>query len=172
MLSAVRDLREIARCCSEGRPLSDDLARWLGKSLGEFLSHRTNTIEEALGLRPTRGGVPWWREEAIRSRNAVLQEFARCVCAGDSLSGQARKIFVAAMRYASSSWRFDCTSDVLPPAYVGTPKELLWRAFKSGAPMPIGERQLRTILAQGRGVSHASTTGRPLSTQANPDSRA
>jgi hypothetical protein len=35
----------------------------------------------------------------------------------------------------------------MPETYEGTPLEFLWRAFKSGAPMPIGERQLRRILA-------------------------
>jgi hypothetical protein len=35
----------------------------------------------------------------------------------------------------------------MPPAYAGTPKEFLWQAFQSGAPMPLGERQLRNIVA-------------------------
>ena len=35
----------------------------------------------------------------------------------------------------------------MPPDYADTQKECLWRAFKSGAPMPIGERQLRNVLA-------------------------
>jgi hypothetical protein len=150
MLSAIRNLREIAQCCSEGRPLRDQLARWFSECLGEFLAHRVHTIEDALGLRSARGGVPWWREEAMRVRNARLQELGQYFYAGESISGQARQIYVAAMRYACSAWRFDRGRDVLPAAYEGTAKEFLWRAFKSGAPMPIGERQLRTILAAGR----------------------
>jgi hypothetical protein len=34
----------------------------------------------------------------------------------------------------------------MPAHYRATPKEYLWRAFKSQAPVPIGERQLRNIL--------------------------
>lgn len=147
MLSAVANLREIAQCCSEGQPLRDHLARWLGKCLGEFLAHRVQTIEEALGLRPVRGGVPWWLEDAMRARNAALQELGRCFYISESISAQARQIYLAAMRYAGSAWRFDRERDAMPAGYEGTAKALLWRAFKSGAQMPIGERQLRTILA-------------------------
>jgi hypothetical protein len=35
----------------------------------------------------------------------------------------------------------------MPERYAGTQNEYLWRAFKSGAAMPISERQLRNILA-------------------------
>jgi hypothetical protein len=35
----------------------------------------------------------------------------------------------------------------MPVDYAGTAHEQLWLAFKSGAAMPLGERQLRTILA-------------------------
>jgi len=147
MLSAVANLREIAQCCSEGQPLRDHLARWLGKCLGEFLAHRVQTIEEAFGLHPLRGGVPWWLEDAMRARNAALQELGGCFYDSCSISAQARQIYVAAMRYAGSAWRFDRERDVMPTCYKGTANALLWQAFKSGAQMPIGERQLRTILA-------------------------
>jgi hypothetical protein len=36
----------------------------------------------------------------------------------------------------------------MPPDYVGRENECLWRAFKSGAPMPIGERRMRHILGR------------------------
>src|SRR5262245_32989329 len=150
MLSAINQLREIAQCCSEGRPLNDGLARWLGRSLSDFLAHRAPSIEEAFGLRADRGGVPWWREEAIRARNALLQDLGRKFYASVSVSAQARQIYLAAIRYSCSAWRYDRNRDVLPASYQGTAKEYLWRAFKSGAPMPIGERQLRTILTTDR----------------------
>jgi hypothetical protein len=86
----------------------------------------------------------------MRARNSLLQQLGQYFYAGESISAQARQIYVATMRYACSAWRFDRDRDVLPAAYMGTAKELLWRAFKSGAPMPIGERQLRTILAASR----------------------
>ena len=148
MLDTIKDLREIAQCCGEGRPLNEDLARWLAKSLAEFLAHRAPSIEDALGLRSPRGGVPWWREEAIRIRNDVLRRLGDTYYFSDSVSRRAHQIYLAAIRYGASTWQFDREDDVLPPGYAGTPKEYLWKAFKSGAPMPVGERQLRTILAQ------------------------
>jgi hypothetical protein len=60
---------------------------------------------------------------------------------------QAQEIWTTARRYAASAWRFDQDRDEMPAHYAGTPKECLWQAFKSSAPMPIGERQLRNILA-------------------------
>jgi hypothetical protein len=34
----------------------------------------------------------------------------------------------------------------VPDAYAGTPREYLWRAFSSGAAMPLSERQVRNIV--------------------------
>ena len=50
-------------------------------------------------------------------------------------------------RRLASAWRFACNNGDLPENYAGTQKEGLWRAFKSRAPMPLGERQFRNILA-------------------------
>jgi len=60
---------------------------------------------------------------------------------------QAEAVHRLSCRYGSSSWRFDKGREAMPAAYVGTPQELIWRAFKSGAAMPLCTRQLRTILA-------------------------
>ncbi len=61
---------------------------------------------------------------------------------------KAREIQTIANRYAASAWRHDRNHDEMPERYAGTPHGLLWRAFKSGAIMPIGERQLRNIFAK------------------------
>ncbi len=147
MLDEINNLREVARRCLAGQPLGQDLSEWLGASLQEFLSRRSTTIEEALGLRAPQGGVPWWMEDAIRIRDATLREFARYYCAGVSVSAQATEIRQRALRYAASSWRFDRDRDEMPGRYGGTQLEYLWRAFKSGAAMPLSERHLRNILA-------------------------
>jgi len=52
-----------------------------------------------------------------------------------------------AVRYGASAWRHDRGVGEMPRAYAGTDREPLWRAFRSGAPMPLGERQLRNIIA-------------------------
>lgn len=148
MLNEITYLREIARRCLAGEPLDDSLSRWLGRSLDGFLSQRYRTVDEALGLRGERGGMPWWREEANRVRDAALRELAARLSPDLSVSGQARLVHDLSCRYASSAWCRDRARETMPMHYAGTPKELLWRAFKSGATMPVCERHLRNILAQ------------------------
>lgn len=148
MLSTIHHLREIARRCMLGQPLTDDQSRWLGASLQQFLTHRAPSVDDAFGLRNPRGGVPWWLEEAMRARDTALRDLSCLHCAAKTVSARANHIRTLAIRYAASAWRFDRDHEQMPAHYLGTPMELLWRAFKSGAPMPIGERQLRNILAR------------------------
>ena len=146
MLTTIDNLREIARRCQTGEALGNDLASWLGSSLEQFLIRRYKTIEDALGLRAPRGGVPWWLEEAIRRRDSALRELASHLANALSPSAQAKRIHMLAVRYGASAWLHDHNNESMPPAYRGRPNEWLWRAFKSGAQMPICERQLRHIL--------------------------
>ncbi len=147
MLTEIENLREIARCCQAGEPLDDDLSRWLGSRLEDFLSQRRPSLGEAFGLRGAQGGVPWWLEAAIRKRNAALRELAECLCSDGSATALARQVHRLTVRYAGTSWNRDRRRDDMPGAYAGTPKACLWRAFTSGAAMPVCERQLRSILA-------------------------
>ncbi len=147
MLTAIENLREISRRCVSGEPLGRELSRWLGTSLESFLEHRCRSVDDALGLRFPQGGVPWWREEAIRGRDATLRGLAARFCAESSTSAQARLIHTLMVRYAATAWRYDRDREAMPERYAGGPHGDLWRAFKSGAAMPIGERQLRNILA-------------------------
>ncbi len=146
MLVEINNLREVARRCIAGEPLDDELSRWFGTSLQNFLERRVDTIEDALGLRAPQGGVPWWMEIAIRTRDATLRDLADSFHAERSVSGQAQEIRLRALRYAASAWRFDRERDAMPERYKGTPTEYLWRAFKSGATMPFGVRLLRNVL--------------------------
>jgi hypothetical protein len=146
MLPEIDNLREIARCCRAGEPLDDDLSRWLGSRLEDFLNQRHPSLAGAFGLRGAQGGVPWWLEDAIQERNAALRELAECLRIGDSTAAPAREVHRLTVRYAGTSWNRDRHSDEMPKAYAGTPKTCLWRAFKSGAAMPVCERQLRSIL--------------------------
>ncbi len=148
MIASIQKLREISERCLAGEPLGDDLADWLGRSLDGFLDRRYQTIEEAVGLIFAQGGIPWWREEAIRARDAALRELAERFYRGLSAYKQAQKISTIALRYAASAWRHDLEKSEFPDYYPGTVKEYLWRAFKSGATMPLCERQVRNILAR------------------------
>jgi len=146
MTSTIQNLREIARHCRYGEPLPTDLSAWLGQSLSRFLSHERPTTDEAFGLLRARGGVPWWREEAMRRRDAALRDLAQLLCPTLSVTAQARRIRSLALRYAATAWPREREAETPPPASQGTFRERLWAAFKSGAPMPIGERQLRHVL--------------------------
>jgi hypothetical protein len=146
MVRAVERLREIVESCASGQPLHSDLSRWLADGLSRFLAHQATTIEEALGVQSMRGGVPWWREEAIRKRDALLRVLALQYFTDKTVTQMAREIYRLACRYAESAWRFDRNRDVMPPQYRGTPQEWLFRAFRLSATMPVSERHLRTIL--------------------------
>ena len=146
MYATIDILRDIAGRCQTKAPLSQEQLDLLGRAFREFLTHRAHSVDEALGLRFARGGVPWWLEEAMRRRNAALRELAQRFYADQTPSAQSRQIRTLSIRYAASSWRFDGSRGVMPSHYTGTANEWLYRAFASGAPMPICERQLRLIL--------------------------
>ena len=146
MMGSIRILREISLRCQQGKPLDEKHLSWLGESLRKFLNQQCISVDEAFGIKNPRGGVPWWREEQIRVRDGALRELARSLDSNASVTGVARQICTLAKRYEASAWRFDRELDVVPNHYDGTPKEILWRAFKSGAPMPLGERQLRQVI--------------------------
>ena len=132
--SPVVMLREIARLCKSREPLDPILAQWLSEVLHTFFEHGSSSLEEIMGLRYGRGGMPWRRAEAMRQRNAALRILAEDFFADVGPCTRSRRIAVLASRYG------------MPEHYAGTPKELLWRAFSSGATMPIGERQIRNIV--------------------------
>jgi hypothetical protein len=132
MFASIENLRQIMARCVDGKPLDPHHATWL--------------LEEALGLRFPRGGIPWWREEATRKRNAALRYLAGTFLHDLAPGNKVQVIWTAARRYSATAWRFDRKKDEMPPHYSATLKECLWHAFKSGARMPIGKRQLRNIL--------------------------
>ncbi len=146
MLSAIDNLREIKERCRDGEKLDAALSRWLGERLDRYLSHECASIDDALGLRQERGGVPWWLVEAMYARDAALRDLADMVAGDCSRTARAREVRRRTLCYAGSAWRHDRDCEAMPPAYRNNAREHIWRAFKSGAPMPLGERQLRNIL--------------------------
>lgn len=144
----IDNLRRVTQQFLTGKTLDRELADWLGSALQGYLNRSSRTLEEAFGLIFPKGGVPWWREEAIRKRDAALRELADRFLSELSPSSQAQKIRTLAIRYAASAWRSDRGKQRMPSHYVGTAREWIWRAFVSGATMPICERQLRNILAR------------------------
>lgn len=163
MLVEIANLREVAQKCRSGAALDPKLASWLGSCLENYLNHRVRHLDEAFRLRNGRGGVPWWMEEALYKRDAALRYLSETYYAGISPTACARGIRESAERYAATAWRFDQKRSEMPPEYEGTPKQFLWEAFQSGAPMPIGERQLRSILpAQSRASENEARNSKPV----------
>lgn len=148
MLRAIENIRQIAELCRADQKLPESLADWLADSLQQFLEHRCPTVDDAFGVRNGRGGVPWWMEVGMRVRDTALRQLAQRYLASLSVSAQSIRLHELSTRYAGSAWRFDRMHDAMPVHYPGTPSEWLWRAFKSGASMPLGERQLRKILGR------------------------
>jgi hypothetical protein len=146
MMASIDNMQAIARICSSRQPLPEDLSAWLAASFQSFLDQRSATLNEAFGVRNARGGVSWRMEASMRARDGALRRLGAEHFAGLTKSAQAARIHQLALRYAASNWRFDYERQAMPRAYAGTPHEWLWRAFKSGACMPLGMRQLRTIL--------------------------
>ena len=143
----IENLREISMRCLTGQPLGTDLSRWLGSSLRGFLEHDHRSVDDAMGLKFPQGGVPWWREEAMRKRDTALRTLAERFLPGRSTLAKANHIRTAAVRYAATAWRRDQSERAMPKSYAHTERGYLWLAFHSGAPMPLGVRQLRNILA-------------------------
>src|SRR5215813_8701508 len=122
MLATIERLRNLCqRLLTEG----DLELRWLGNRLDDFLSHRCRSLEEALELRFARGGIPWWREEATRQRDAALRALTQLYYPGLRLSVQAKRVYEQAARYAASAWRNDAPRKTMPPHYAGTMHEWL-----------------------------------------------
>lgn len=146
MLASIRNLREISQLCSTGEQLPPELSMWLGATLHSFLNQRTPSLDDAMGLKYQRGGVPWWAEEAIVKRDRALRKMGAECFPEISRSAKASLIRTLSVRYAATAWLRDRDAEDMPDHYRGKPKEYLWRAFKSGAAMPLTDRHLRTIL--------------------------
>ena len=146
MPTTIERLRDVSSLCRQGTPLPPELAGWLASGIERFLGREARDLDGALGLIQAQGGIPWWREDAIRRRDLALRRLAALVCPAAGVTARARRIAELLRRYAGSTWRLDLEHAAMPAHYAGTAQEQLWLAFKSNAAMPLGERQLRTIL--------------------------
>ena len=147
-LNSIARLRRLAAALEAG----DDDARWLAARLQQYLTdaERGLTVETALDLAPMPGQVAWWTEEATQVRDDALRQMAARFWPEHKPGAQAREIERLAVRYGATGWLRDRDRADMPARHVGTEAELLWRAYKSGAAMPIGNRQIQTILATAR----------------------
>lgn len=96
-------LEEIARRCQAGEPLGPRHSFWLAEGIDSYLGKAASSLEEALGLRYGRGGVPWWREKALRERDTALRVLADEFFADLSICNRSREIATLALRYGASA---------------------------------------------------------------------
>lgn len=147
MHSPIHALDEVCRACARNEPMPEDLRDWLATSLSRFLEHGCENLNEAFGIRQEHGGIPWWRERAIRARDEALRDLSKTHFGHLSLSTRAEEIHAMATRYAGTTWPRDREQADMPARYAGTPMRFIWLSFKSGAKMPITRRHLRSLLA-------------------------
>ena len=147
MLGNIQALEAIHSRCTDDLPLTPDLRDWLADAIGRYLEHSCDSLNEAFGLIQGHGGVPWWRERAIRERDAALRDLAGDHFSDLSVYARAKAVAEISERYQTTCWPRDRELDRMPARYNGTVKQQLWRAFQSGAKMPVSERRLRTLLA-------------------------
>jgi len=140
----IADMRVAVRVLLEH---ADPSARRFGGRLVDYLEHAPlgAKLEVCLGL-VSMNGEAWWRFEARVTRDNALRELAMRFYADRKTASAAYEISKETKRYAASAWRFDRSKADMPPLYRGTRQELLWRAFTSGAKMPLERRQLATII--------------------------
>ncbi len=148
MLANIETLYAIHTRCADGLPLTPDLRSWLASSLDRYLGHTCDNLNEAFGVIQGHGGVPWWRERAIRERDAALRALSCGHYRDISVYSRAKAIAAISRRYQTTCWPRDRQLEEMPEHYRGTPKEHLWRAFRSEAKMPVSERRLRTLLSE------------------------
>lgn len=144
---SIEVLQDIRTRCAGDAPLTPELRQWLADSLGRYLERECESLNTAFGVIQSHGGVPWWREDGIRQRDAALRALSREHYGTLSIYGRAKAVAEAAQRYETVCWPRDRLAENMPTHYRGTPKEHLWRAFRSAAKMPVSERRLRTLLA-------------------------
>ena len=112
---------------------------WLDDWISGALAQGAGVEGEAKG---GQNGV----RQAARQRDAALRELAARYYPGLQRSAQANQIRRLTVHYATNGWSRDRRLAAPPPHYADSPHELLWCAFRAGAPLPIGERQLCRIL--------------------------
>ena len=123
MLGNIETLHAIHTRCAEGLPLTPDLRIWLANSLDRYLGHTCDNLNEAFGVIQGHGGVPWWRERAIRERDSALRALSHGHYGGISVYSRAKAIAAISGRYHTVCWPRDRQLGEMPERYRGTPKE-------------------------------------------------
>lgn len=145
---SIRTLRRIAELAQSGEPIPAPDAAWLAGVVRTYedLAPEGVTLDRVAGLVPGPGGESWWHAERRRMRDDALRALAAQFHAGLSTPRAAAGI-ATQLRAYERAWRLDRRRDEMPARYAGTPRALLFTAFKSG-PVPNSIRQISLILRE------------------------
>jgi len=142
----LRRLADHARACGDDG-FAEGIELYLEKA-SEGLS-----LDEALGLAAERGGERWWsREHRLRRDEAICEFFAR-YCLGQTDARRRAILQHELLRYQRKQWASDKRQPMMPAAYEGTPRALLFKAFRENESldakrrMPTSDDQLCRILS-------------------------
>jgi hypothetical protein len=78
-------------------------------------------------------------------RDELVRQLAARFYTG-SRRAVAMTLLAHAKHYETTRWKVDRRSVKCPPELVGTPRELLWHAFKSAPYFPTSARQIENII--------------------------
>jgi hypothetical protein len=84
-------------------------------------------------------------QQRTRRRDALIRQLAAEFYVGTPRA-RAIALLADAKRYETTAWKVDVRSASCPEKLRGTPRELLWYAFKSARRFPGSVRQLQNII--------------------------
>ena len=142
----IEDLREVAARLRAGE--LGDLGLRLARGLDAYFEHaqRRDDARPALGVKAAAGESPWWVDDGLARRDAFVGEYAMRFCGGVVATVE-RDIGIYA-----GAWRRDKHRSEMPTGYSGTPRELLYRAFRENeslgrGALPRSHRYIRRVIA-------------------------
>ena len=142
----------LRRLADYARAVGDD---GFAEGFEQYIAHAHEglSLDQALGIAVVRGGETWWsREHRLRRDEAICEFFAR-YCLGKTDARRRAILQHELLRYQRKQWAGDKRQPMIPPAYEGTPRALLFKAFHENEsldakrPMPTSDDQLCRILA-------------------------
>ncbi len=146
-LASIARLRRIAAAIEDGRAPAADDAAWLARRLRRYLDSAPRggwSLDLCLDLTPAQGAAPWWEDERIDQRNAVMRVMADKHFPDLDPGPAAKAIMTAWERYSRVRKAIDLRRGD-SEAGAGTLEAALFSLAQFGGPP--GHRSVRNIIA-------------------------